>query len=89
MLKAMPEDPPFITPDHHTCHEVLLHAKHLDHDSRAALFKGTVKVTEIPTAAPDSLQEAQEQLGIYKTGDLDLRVRVSAACFSCFSGCTL
>ena len=53
------------------------HAKRLHQDSGTALYKSTDKVTEIPTAAPDSLQEAQEQLGIYKTGDLDLKVRVS------------
>ena len=60
---------------------MLLHAKDLRHDSGTALSKSTDTVTEIPTAALDLLQEAQEQLGIYKTGDLDLKVRVSVALF--------
>ena len=81
LLGAMPEDQPSFTPDHCTCHEMFSHAKQLHHDSGTALFKHTAKVTEIPTAASDILQEAQEQLGIYKTGDLDLKVRVSVTRF--------
>ena len=77
----MPEDLPSATPDPRTCHGMLFHAKHFCHDSGTALSKFLDKVTEIPTAALGLLQEAQEQLGIYKTGDLDLKVRVSVARF--------
>ncbi len=68
---------PSIMPGPRTCHGMLFLAKHLCHDSGTALSERTDQVTEIPAAVLHLLQEAQEQLGIYKTGDLDLKVRVS------------
>ena len=59
---------------------MLLRAKHNDYDSRMASSKRILKVTETSRAALNLVQEAQEQLGIYKTGDLDLKVRVSVTC---------